>query len=272
MITLCAIASGSNGNCYYIGNNHEAILVDAGISARQTITRMHLRNLDPAKVKAIFITHEHSDHANGARVLGKKLKVPVYITSRTYVAMYSYHRPMAPRFFEPGTEIQVASFLIFPFLKNHDAAEPCSFRIASNGLHIGVFTDIGSPCENVMQQLGQCHAIFLETNYDEKMLWEGSYPWPLKRRIASEQGHLSNDQAFELLKNYSGSQLQMVFLSHLSAENNSQEKAMSRFTELKERFSIYLTSRYAPGEVIYINKNIEPALPAGRQGTLNFEY
>ena len=272
MITLCAIASGSNGNCYYIGNNHEAILVDAGISARQTIARMRLLNLDPAKVRGIFISHEHADHTNGARVIGKKLKVPVYITSRTYMVMHSRHKPMAPRFFTPGSEIRIGSFLIFPFRKNHDAAEPCSFRIAYEGLHIGIFTDIGSACENVIRHLSQCHAIFLETNYDEKMLWEGRYPWPLKRRIASEKGHLSNDQAFELLKNYSGTQLQTVLLSHLSAENNTPEKAMDRFAELRNRFNIHLTSRYAPGEVIYINRNIEPTLPADRQGTLNFEY
>jgi phosphoribosyl 1,2-cyclic phosphodiesterase len=252
MITLCAIASGSNGNCYYIGNDHEAIVVDAGISARQTIARMRQRNLDPAKVKAIFISHEHSDHTHGARVMSKRLKIPVYLTSRTYKVMQSRHRPMEPRFFKPGPEIRIGSFLIYPFLKNHDAAEPCSFRIAFNGWHIGVFTDIGSPCENVTQNLSQCHAIFLETNYDEKMLWEGSYPWPLKRRIASEHGHLSNDQSFELLKNHSGSQLQTVFLSHLSAENNSPEKAMTRFAELKDRFNIHLTSRTASGEVIYL--------------------
>jgi phosphoribosyl 1,2-cyclic phosphodiesterase len=256
MITLCAIASGSNGNCYYIGNNHEAILVDAGISARQTIARMRQQNLDPAKVKAIFISHEHSDHTNGARVMSKKLKIPVYLTTQTYMAMYSQHRPMAPRFFTPGTEINMGSFHIFPFLKKHDAAEPCSFRIEYNGLHTGVFTDIGSACENVIHHINQCHALFLETNYDEKMLWDGRYPWPLKRRIASEHGHLSNDQAFELLSGHSGSQLQTVFLSHLSAENNTPEKALERFSELNDRVSIHMTSRHGPGEVVQIPSRI----------------
>ncbi len=252
MIILCALASGSNGNCYYIGNEHEAIVVDAGISARQTFARMRLRNLDPAKVKAIFISHEHTDHTHGAKVMSKKLKIPVYVTSRTYMAMQLRHRPMAPRFFEPGNEIRIGSLLIYPFLKNHDAAEPCSFRVAFNGLHVGVFTDIGSPCDRVTQHFSQCHAIFLEANYDEKMLWEGRYPWPLKRRIASEHGHLSNDQSFELLKNHSGSQLQTVLLSHLSAENNSPEKAMTRFTEMKDKLHIHLTSRTTAGEVVYL--------------------
>ena len=252
MIELCAIASGSNGNCYYIGNEYEAVLIDAGISARQIITRMLRQKLNPAKVKSIFISHEHADHTNGARVLSKRMKIPVYLTSRTFVALYSHHRPMSPRFFEPGREITVGSFHIHPFLKNHDAAEPCSFRIENNGFHVGVLTDIGSPNENVTSHLNQCHALFLETNYDEKMLWEGSYPWLLKKRIASDHGHLSNDQAFELLKNYSGGQLQLVFLSHLSAENNRPDTALDRFSDLTGRFRIQLTSRTAPGEVVRI--------------------
>lgn len=265
MITLCAIASGSNGNCYYIGNEKDAVLVDAGISARQTIARIRQRNLMPEKIKAILISHEHADHIRGARVMSKKLMVPVYMTSRTYMAMYAHHRPMAPRFFEPGPEISIGSFRIFPFLKSHDAAEPCSFRIEHNGVHIGVFTDIGAPCENVRNHLSQCHALFLETNYDERMLWEGSYPWPLKKRIGSDHGHLSNDQAFELLRDYSGQYLKMVFLSHLSAENNTREIALNRFEELRGKFEIRLTSRYEAGEVFHVGNNTE-------QGTLNFEY
>lgn len=253
MISLCAIASGSNGNCYYIGNEHEAVLIDAGISARRIMGRMKQQGLTPAKIRAIFISHEHADHASGARVLAKKLRVPVYVTSRTYMAMYPGHRPMAPRFFEPGQEIDAGTIRIHTFLKNHDAAEPCSFRLESHGFHIGVFTDIGSPSENVINHLNCCDALFLETNYDEKMLWEGSYPWPLKKRIASDHGHLSNDQAFELLRNYSGNKLQIVFLSHLSAENNTPDIALGRFNDLADRFRIRLTSRSAPGEVVFMD-------------------
>jgi phosphoribosyl 1,2-cyclic phosphodiesterase len=264
MIELCAIASGSNGNCYYVGNEKEGILVDAGISARQIIARMRQKNLDPARVKAIFISHEHADHTNGARVLSKKMNIPVYLTSRTFVAMYPKHKPIAPRFFEPGREIRIGLFQVHPFLKKHDAAEPCSFRLEYNGFHVGVLTDIGSQNENVVRHLNLCHALFLETNYDEKMLWEGRYPMQLKQRIASDHGHLSNDQAFELLKNFSGKQLQVVFLSHLSAENNSLETAHDRFLELKSKYNILLTSRYAAGDVVRFGEKYE-------QGTLNFE-
>jgi len=263
MVELCAIASGSNGNCYYIGNHRDAVLVDAGISARLILARMNKQNLDSSRLKAIFITHEHSDHAMGARVLSKRLHIPVFLTSRTFVGMYPNQKPFAPRFFEPGQEIQVGSFRIHTFLKNHDAAEPCSFRIEHDGMHVGVFTDIGSACDNVRRNLQMCHALFLESNYDDTMLREGSYPLLLKQRILSDHGHLSNDQAFELLKNYSGTQLEVVFLSHLSAENNTPEKAIGRFTELKEKYNIRLTSRYAPGEVFKLGKRFE-------QGTLDF--
>lgn len=246
---MCALASGSNGNCYYIGNHHEAVLIDAGISARRILARMQQQQLDAARIRAIFISHEHTDHIRGARVLSKKLSIPVYLTQKTFAAIYASHRPESPRFFNPGSEVEAGSFIIHPFIKSHDAAEPCSFRIEHDGIHVGVFTDIGSTSEHVSDHLNHCHAVFLETNYDEKMLWEGSYPWPLKKRIASEQGHLSNDQAFELLESHSGSRLRMIFLSHLSAANNSPEKALDRFRILEERYSFYLTSRYAPGEV-----------------------
>lgn len=252
MLTICSIASGSNGNCYYIGNSNEAVLIDAGISARQTIARMRLRNLELSKVKAIFISHEHADHTCGARVLSKRLKIPVYVTSQTYLAMYAHMRPASPRFFKPGCEIQVGQLRVYPFPKRHDAAEPCSFRIEYKGLNTGVFTDIGSPCENVISHINMCNVIFLESNYDEKMLWEGKYPWPLKQRIASGYGHLSNDQAFDLIVKNSGRNLRYIFLSHLSAENNTPDTAYNRFSALCDRVNVHLTSRYEPGEVYRI--------------------
>ncbi len=252
MLEICAIASGSNGNCYYIGNEKDAVLIDAGISLKQILGRMKEKNLDPKKIKAVFISHEHSDHLRGARVTGKRLNVPVYITAKTYNGAYKNLRPDYPKYFSPDTEIKVGDFTIFAFLKNHDAAEPCSFRVEYGGKNIGVFTDIGEPCENVLSHLGKCDALFLETNYDEKMLWEGSYPYFLKKRIASERGHLSNKQAFQLLENYAGDNLKYVFLSHLSKENNKPEIAFDEIKPLETRFEIKLTSRYEAAEVLKI--------------------
>jgi phosphoribosyl 1,2-cyclic phosphodiesterase len=252
MLEICAIASGSNGNCYYIGNKKDAVLIDAGISCKQILFRMKEKKLDPVKIKAVFISHEHSDHMRGARVLAKRLNVPVFVTAKTYYASYKNLRPDYPKFFEPDSEINIGEFSVFPFLKNHDAAEPCSFRVEYAGKNIGVFTDIGEPCENVLSHIEKCHVLFLETNYDEQMLWDGNYPYFLKQRIASEYGHLSNRQAFQLLLNHAGEHLKCVFLSHLSKENNSPEIAFNEIKPLESRFQVRLTSRVEASEVLRI--------------------
>jgi phosphoribosyl 1,2-cyclic phosphodiesterase len=252
MLEICAIASGSNGNCYYIGNEKDAVLIDAGISCKQIVQRMKDRNLNPLKVKAVFITHEHSDHLSGARVFGNRLHVPIYMTSKTYYGAYKNQRPDYPKFFNPGEIISVGDFNVYSFLKNHDASEPCSFRVQHDGKNIGVFTDIGEPCENVTQHLKMCDGLFLETNYDETMLWNGSYPWFLKQRVASGVGHLSNKQAFDLLLSHAGEHLKCVFLSHISKENNSPKIAHESMHPLTSRFEVKLTSRYEAGEVYRI--------------------
>jgi phosphoribosyl 1,2-cyclic phosphodiesterase len=250
MLEICAIASGSNGNCYYIGNEHDAVLIDAGISTKQILQRMYERNLDFRKLRGVIISHEHSDHSLGIRVLSKKLRIPAYFTDQTFKALWHSNQPQVYTRFSPGKSFILSSFIVHPFLKNHDASEPCSFRIEYDRVSIGVFTDIGSPCENVISHLNQCHAVFLETNYDEDMLRNGSYPVYLKKRVGSDVGHLSNKQAFNLLEQHAGEQLRCVFLSHLSAENNRPEIALNEIKPLSGRFDIRLTSRYDAGEVI----------------------
>lgn len=249
MLEICAIASGSNGNCYYIGNNEDAILVDAGISGKQIIDRMVEMGLDPLKIKAVFITHEHGDHMRGARGVNKKLEVPIYLTAKTFNGAYKNMRPNSPKFFTPNEKIEIGDFTIFPVLKNHDAVEPCSFRIQYKNKNVGVFTDIGTACENVISHIKKCDGLFLESNYDDKMLWEGRYPQFLKARVASEAGHLSNDQAFALLDEHSSKNLQCVFLSHISKDNNTHEKAMEKMKPLSERFEVKLTSRFEATEI-----------------------
>jgi phosphoribosyl 1,2-cyclic phosphodiesterase len=249
MLEICAIASGSNGNCYYIGNDKDAVLIDAGISCKQILIRLKERNLNPSKIKAVFVSHEHSDHMRGARGVSKKMNVPIYLTAKTFDGSYRNLRPDYPKYFAPGEVVGVGEFSIHSFLKNHDASEPCSFRVQYKNINVGVFTDIGEPCENVTAHLGQCDGLFLETNYDEKMLWEGRYPYFLKQRVASSVGHLSNNQAFDLLQTHAGENLKCVFLSHLSKENNTPEVALNSMLNLTSRFEIKLTSRYEAGEV-----------------------
>lgn len=256
MVEICAVASGSNGNCYYIGDENEAILIDAGITCKQIITRMISKGLDPKKLKAVFITHEHNDHVCGARVLGKKLDLPIYMTKGTYNGLYRTSVPQAVRFVQGGEAFPIGSFRVHPVPKQHDAKEPTSFRVEVEGWNIGVFTDIGAPCDKVKHHLNQCEVLFLETNYDEKMLWNGSYPYPLKTRVASDHGHLSNDQAVDLLENHANNNLRWVFLSHLSAENNTPEIALQALSHLKDRYELILTSRYEPGNVLKLSKQI----------------
>jgi len=252
MLEICAIASGSNGNCYYIGNEKDAVLIDAGISCKQILKRTDERGIDASKIKAIFITHEHGDHLRGARVTAKRLRIPVYMTSRTYVAAYNNLKPDYPRFFAPGEKTEVGNFVVHSFLKNHDASEPCSFRVEYNGKNIGIFTDIGEPCDNVTAHLQKCDALFLETNYDETMLHEGPYPFYLKKRIASSHGHLSNIQALKLVQEHAGENLKHIFLSHLSAENNTPEIAFDSFKTLHSTYNVIVTSRYEAGDLLKI--------------------
>jgi len=243
MIEICALASGSNGNCYYIGNEVDAVLIDAGLSAKQILIRIQDAGLNASKIRGVFISHEHSDHVRGVRVLSNKLGVTAWFSQGTLDSIPEIDRPNQCSVFSPDKSFRVNSFTIHPFLKNHDAAEPCSFRIEHDDWHIGVFTDIGEPCDRLKHHLKKCHAVFLETNYDEKMLWNGPYPYLLKRRVSSSVGHLSNDQAFELVRDHAGPELVHVFLSHLSGENNRPELAEERFKPLSDRFNVCLTSR-----------------------------
>lgn len=245
-LEVCALASGSNGNCYYVGNETEALLVDVGLSARQLQLRLQERQIDQQKIKAILITHEHADHVRGARVLGKRLQVPVFMNKRTFLALSRANQPSNVKWFEPGWPFQLGEFEVFPFTKQHDAAEACSFRISFGGKHVGVMTDLGIACEQTKSHFNQCHAVFLESNYDPDMLMNGPYPAHLKERVCSEFGHLSNQQAFELADTCGGDNLQTIFLSHLSGENNTPEIAAAVFEPLRERYQIELTSRSMP--------------------------
>jgi len=213
---------------------------------------MQQRELDPAKVRALLVTHEHTDHARGARVLSKRLDIPVYLTEGTYLGIQPLDRPENSCFIKSADSFNIEGFHIHSFPKNHDAEDPCSFRIEYKHTCVGVFTDIGEACENVRYHLEKCNAVFIESNYDEEMLWAGPYPFYLKRRVSSEVGHLSNEQSLQLITNHAGEQLEHVFLSHLSGENNTPGKAYQHFSSLKSRYNIHLTSREDASYVIRI--------------------
>ena len=241
---VTALNSGSNGNCYYVGNENEAVLIDAGISCRETERRMKRLELSMKKVKAIFISHEHTDHIKGVRLLSKKHNLPIYITKGTLQNAPLEQHNALNNFLTPYKPVQIGNLSITAFPKNHDAKDPQSFIIQQNNLCVGVFTDIGIPCEEVIKNFKCCHAIFLETNYDTKMLEGGMYPPHLKRRISGDKGHLSNEQALELLNSHKPSFMSHVFLSHLSKENNNPELVHDLFKSNTKDVEIVLTSRH----------------------------
>ncbi|MFI5186652.1 MAG: MBL fold metallo-hydrolase [Chitinophagales bacterium] len=242
---ITSLNSGSNGNCYYIGNTTEAVLIDAGISCRETEKRMKRLGLSMKIVRAIFVSHEHTDHITGVPGLSKKYKLPVYITGSTLRSSGLAVEKKLVHSFKAQESVSIGSLLVTPFVKFHDASDPHSFMVSCNKINIGIFTDIGSPCKQVVSYFKKCHAAFLEANYCEDMLMNGRYPQFLKNRINSDQGHLSNSQALDLFLEHKGKQLSHLILSHLSKNNNRPELVEKIFNEQAGNVKITVASRYA---------------------------
>jgi phosphoribosyl 1,2-cyclic phosphodiesterase len=251
-LSITSLNSGSNGNCYYVGNSKDAVLIDVGISCRETEKRMKQLGLSMQTVKAIFVSHEHGDHIKGVSVLANKYKLPVYITSIT--------AKNGPRLishltksFTANQPVTVGSLLVTPFTKQHDAIDPHSFIISFDKVTVGVFTDIGIVCTEVINYFKQCNAIFLEANYDEELLENGRYPLHLKNRIRGGQGHLSNRQALELFITHRPAFMTHILLSHLSKENNTAQLARQLFEEHAGDASIIIASRNEATEIFTIS-------------------
>jgi phosphoribosyl 1,2-cyclic phosphodiesterase len=257
---IASLNSGSNGNCYYIGNEHEAVLVDAGISCRETERRMKRLGLSMQKVKAVFISHEHSDHISGITVLSKKYNLPVFITPATLQSSrlsLQHHLVASFRAYEP---IAIGNISVSAFPKFHDAAHAHSFIITHKDITVGVFTDIGMACKHLTEHFAKCHAAFLETNYDDEMLENGRYPFHLKRRIRGGLGHLSNAQALEVFITHRPTFMSHLLLSHLSKDNNSPELVHELFRRHADGTEIIVASRFVETEVYHINSSAIPAL------------
>jgi phosphoribosyl 1,2-cyclic phosphodiesterase len=257
-LKIASIASGSNGNCYYLGNDDDAILVDAGISARQIVERMTRLGLSLSRLRGVFISHEHSDHVRGIDVFCRKHSVPVFMTEKTYVSYGRVINDTLLNFFSPGKPVKIGNICVTPFLKSHDAVEPCSFSVSSGKKNVAVMTDIGFECENVKIHIKNADAVFLESNYDDQMLKAGFYPAYLKKRIASDIGHLSNTQAARLAVSHASARLKHIFLSHLSANNNTPQLALGTFKHLIEQrrdltLDIMLTSREKESSLVCLD-------------------
>ena len=258
---ITSLNSGSNGNCYYIGNHTDAVLVDAGISCRETEKRMQLLGLSMKKVRAIFISHEHTDHIRGMVGIANKYSLPVYITSHTLQNCHALFRHELTCTLRAYEAVAIGSLSVTAFPKHHDAIDPHSFIICYNGITIGVFTDIGAPCDRLISHFGQCHAAFLEANYDDDMLENGRYPLFLKNRIRGGKGHLSNRQALEIFTVHRSSFMSHLLLSHLSKDNNNPELVEKLFNTQANGTQIIVASRYKQTEVFTIQQPQEVYTP-----------
>ncbi|MEY3405257.1 MAG: hypothetical protein RL161_687 [Bacteroidota bacterium] len=247
---IAPLNSGSNGNVYYFGKAHESILVDAGLSCKEIEKRFIDLNLDITTVKAIFITHEHSDHIFGLKTFVKKYKTPVYISEKTLKSARLDVPIDLIRFFQSHDQVNIGGFQITAYPTQHDAVDPHGFFISHSGRSAGIFNDIGSACDQVKHYFSKCQAAFLECNYDDLLLENGPYPHHLKERIRGAYGHLSNLDALSLFKNYRSKDLSHLFASHLSAENNDPLKVKELFEKEQTAVQILIAGRKSPGPVI----------------------
>lgn len=263
---ITSLNSGSNGNCYYVGNAQEAVLVDAGISCKETEKRMLRLGLSMKKVKAIFISHEHGDHIRGLTVLAKKFQIPVYISQGTFDNSKLNLPAELVHAFSSHDTVEIGSLKVACFPKVHDAAEPHSFMVSCGDIKVGVFTDLGVVCEQLALHFQQCDAAFLEANYDEELLENGKYPYYLKKRISGGFGHLSNAQALELLINARPAKLSHLLLAHLSKDNNDPELVEYMFNQHAEKTMIVVASRYMETPIFTIGGALDTSAETYPQG------
>jgi phosphoribosyl 1,2-cyclic phosphodiesterase len=232
-VSVSMLASGSRGNCAVVASARTRILVDAGISCRETFKRMRTLGEDPHRLSAILITHEHIDHIYGLATLAKKLRIPVFMTGATHQAWARAlrnekgARGQLQKFepFESGHGFQVGDIAVRPFTIPHDAADPVGFTFRAEGIQVGVATDLGYLPVSVRDHLRGCDVLVMESNHDLEMLRGGPYPWSVKQRVMSRVGHLSNGALADFFAKDYDNNATFVVLAHLSEQNNHPEIA-----------------------------------------------
>lgn len=227
---LASIASGSSGNCIYIGNKTSHFLIDTGISRKRIVEGLAQMEITPDMIDGIFITHEHMDHISGLGVFLRKYPVPVFATSKTIDAILSTRSlgDMNPELFHslsPDHSVRIGDITANASSIYHDAADPVCYTFTDEQSKVGIATDFGTYDDYLIEKMQGCESLLVEANHDLNMLMVGPYPYPLKRRIMGNNGHLSNERAGQFLSRIIGEECQHVFLGHLSKENNYGELA-----------------------------------------------
>lgn len=230
MLELCAIASGSSGNCICVGSDNTHLLIDAGVSGKRIENGLNEIELKTSEMQGILVTHEHSDHIAGLGVLARRYGIPIFATEKTIAAIKksSSVGKIDDDLFQvinPGRRFSIGELMIHPIPISHDAADPVAYKVLHEDKKVAVVTDLGNYNQAIVDELQGLDALLLEANHDIKMLQTGIYPYPLKQRILGDRGHLSNERSGQLLSELLHDNFGTVVLGHLSKENNYEELA-----------------------------------------------
>lgn len=263
---MMTIASGSSGNCIYIGSEHTHILIDAGISRKKIMEGLQKAALSLADISAVFVTHEHSDHIKGLGVMSRKDEIPVYSTQGTLdgiletTALGELPSELLHPVF-PDTDIVINDLTVHPFRVSHDAREPVAYTVSCGNCKAGIATDLGYYDDYIVDNLKGAEALLIEANHDVNLLQVGSYPYYLKQRILGKKGHLSNEASGQLINRLLADNVKSVLLGHLSKENNYDKLAfetvrceidMSDSGYRAQDFNIEVAGRSTPSEIIML--------------------
>ncbi len=253
MLTF-SLQSGSNGNCIYVEAGDVRLLFDAGISGRTAEARMAAHGRDIRGCNALILSHEHTDHVSCAGIFHRKFGLPVYCTRPTFrQSCVVLGKMRNVRFFTSGRTLEFGDVHVRTFRTPHDAVDTVCFVVEHDGAKLGILTDLGSPFRDLADVLGQVDAAFLESNYDPEMLWSGTYPELLKRRIAGSGGHLSNQEAAMIARDNAKRSLKWIAAAHLSEENNDPQLAVEAHRAwVGKSLPVHVASRYGVSEVLEI--------------------
>jgi len=240
-LKFCSLFSGSSGNASYIGTEKTHILVDAGFTGKKVELALKDIDVDPSSLDGILVTHEHIDHIQSVGVLSRKYNIPVYANESTWAAMEDKIGDIAARnirLFENDIDFYIKDINIQPYSIPHDAADPVGFCFFHGHNKISIITDLGHTNSRIIKTVMDSDLVILEANHDVVMLREGSYPWPLKKRIMGLKGHLSNEDAALALVKMIKEKLTHVLLAHLSKENNIPHLAYKTVVDILEAHGI----------------------------------
>lgn len=241
---ICVLGSGSSGNVTLVVAGETRVLIDCGLSARETIRRIQAVGEDPSQIDAIVVTHEHGDHARGLAMLSKTLKVPVYVSSATFEACNLGEKSKTIQRGEaitPSQDFEIGAFRFSPFPVPHDAADPMAFTIEANGVKMGIAVDLGYINQVAASHLCGCDLLVIEANYEIEMLRACTfYPWALKQRIMGRHGHTSNDEMARFLREDFDGKADFVVLAHLSQNTNHPDVArLAAIQALQDRAPLF---------------------------------